>query len=82
MAKDETEFIRFTETYTVKAPEGETYEEGRSYEVTPDRAEHFVSRGRAVRITAAEHKGAKPKDDGGSAEDDGEPKTESKKKSK
>jgi hypothetical protein len=39
--------IKFTETYTVKSVGGVTYIKGSTYELPPDSAAHFISRGRA-----------------------------------
>ncbi len=42
--------VRFLETYTVQDGSGDTYEKGKVYELSPDSADHFVSRRRAERL--------------------------------
>lgn len=46
----ETKTIRFLETYTVDAVDGETYEKGKSYDVAPASAFHFTIRGLAEEV--------------------------------
>lgn len=42
--------IRFSEAYTVKAANGKTYDKGKTYEVSPGTARHFVNKCVAVVI--------------------------------
>lgn len=39
--------VRFTRFYKVQDEEGKEYEEGKSYSLSPDSAEHFIRRGAA-----------------------------------
>lgn len=43
--KSETVKVMFRQSYEVKAVNGETYEKGKTYDLTPDSAEHFIRRG-------------------------------------
>lgn len=45
--------IRFIKTYTVKAVDGETYEEGKTYEMGDASCRHFVNKQVAVAVTGA-----------------------------
>lgn len=42
--------IRFLKDHTVDAVDGETYEEGKSYEMNPESAFHFTRRGLAEEV--------------------------------
>ncbi len=42
--------VRFVRTYTVKAVDGPTYQEGSVHDLRPDAARHFIVRGAAVEI--------------------------------
>ena len=46
----DTKTIRFLKTYTVAAADGETYEEGKSYDMNPESAFHFTRRGLAEEV--------------------------------
>lgn len=40
--------VKFTRDYTVKDAAGKTYEKGKTYEMSPESAQHFVNRAAAV----------------------------------
>ena len=42
--------IRFTKTYHVKAMDGETYHEGRAYDMSLPSCQHFINKGVAVEV--------------------------------
>lgn len=42
--------VRFVRTYTVKAVDGPTYQEGSVHDLRPDAARHFIVRGAAVEL--------------------------------
>ncbi len=42
--------ICFSETYTVKAVDGKTYDKGKTYEVSPGTARHFINKMVAVEV--------------------------------
>lgn len=46
----ETKTIRFLTNHTVDAVDGESYEEGKSYEMSPQSAQHFTIRGLAEEV--------------------------------
>ena len=46
-------FVRFSETYTVKAADGKTYDKGKTYELSAVTCRHFVNKGVAVVIPSA-----------------------------
>lgn len=46
-------FIRFTETYTVQAVDGITYKKGKTYEMTPRSAMHFINKQIAMEVPSA-----------------------------
>lgn len=48
----DTKAVRFLRNYTVQAEDGESFEEGKSYDLPPESAKHFVSRGHAEYVVA------------------------------
>lgn len=47
VSKSETVKVMFRRGYTVQAADGETYEKGKTYELSPESAQHFTRRGLA-----------------------------------
>ncbi|MCB9868144.1 MAG: hypothetical protein H6816_16080 [Phycisphaerales bacterium] len=48
--------VRFLRAYKVKDEEGREFEEGKEYDLTPDSAQHFISRQAAVLMEAGKPK--------------------------
>jgi hypothetical protein len=42
--------ICFSETYTVKAVDGKTYKQGKTYDVVPSTGRHFINKGVAREV--------------------------------